>query len=114
MAKKKRMDADADANLVAGDFPKPPTKSAMVKAYLAEHPEAGPKEVVAALKEKGVEVTTGLVSNIKSTSKPKTETAKTETASPAMGIGDAVEEVARLASKVGGIDQLAKIVNAMK
>lgn len=40
-------------------------KSAMIRDYFAEHPEAGPTEVVAAFKEKKIRVTPTLVSNVK-------------------------------------------------
>ena len=41
------------------------TRSAAVREYLQENPSASPKTVVAALKEKGIEVSEGLVSVIK-------------------------------------------------
>jgi len=40
-------------------------RSQAVRDYLAENPKASPKDVVAALKEKGVSVSLGLVSVIK-------------------------------------------------
>lgn len=41
------------------------TKSLAVREYLNDHPTAGPKEIVAALNEKGIEVSPGLASIIK-------------------------------------------------
>ena len=40
-------------------------RSKAIREYLKSHSSAGPKEIVAALKEQGVEVTVGLASNIK-------------------------------------------------
>lgn len=48
-------------------------KSAAIKAYFAESPEAGPTEVVAKLAEKGIKVTPTLVSNIKTRLKKERE-----------------------------------------
>ena len=46
-------------------------KSEEIRAYLSSKPNAGPKEIVAALKEKGVAVSEGLVSNVKSMSRKR-------------------------------------------
>jgi hypothetical protein len=40
-------------------------KSKAIRAYLDEHPDAGPKEVGTALKKKGITVQPALVSNVK-------------------------------------------------
>jgi predicted phosphoribosyltransferase len=40
-------------------------KSTAIRAYLETHPGAGPKEIVTALAENGVKVTSALVSNVK-------------------------------------------------
>ena len=56
-------------------------KSAAVRDYLlAGHLDAGPKEVIEALKANGVKVTTGLVSNVKTNLKKKQEDGGTVTA----------------------------------
>ena len=49
----------------------PVSKSQAIRDYLAEHPTAGPKEIVTALKEQGTDVTIGLASNVKTTSKDR-------------------------------------------
>lgn len=41
------------------------TRSKAIREYLKSHPQAGPKEIVAALGAEGIQVTSGLVSNIK-------------------------------------------------
>ena len=40
-------------------------KSATIRNYLAKHRKAGPKEVQAALAKKGIDVSEGLISNVK-------------------------------------------------
>ena len=41
------------------------SRSDAIREYLSSNPNAGPREVVAALKEKGIDVKAGLVSNVK-------------------------------------------------
>lgn len=45
-------------------------KSEAIRKYLAGNPDATPSEIIPALREKGIKVTPGLVSNVKSTSGP--------------------------------------------
>lgn len=66
------------------------SKSTAIRAYLAEHPEAGPKEVIEALKKIGIDVTPGLVSSVKSKMKDAGDL-------PSQGKGNG----RRKASKVG-------------
>ena len=47
------------------------TKTAAIKGYLSTHKKAMPKEVVAALKEQGVEVSPNMVSIVRAKSKIK-------------------------------------------
>ena len=47
------------------------SKSQAVRDYLSEHPKAGPKEIVAAMKDQGIELTTAHASHIKSLSKKR-------------------------------------------
>ena len=47
------------------------SKSRAVRQYLSQHPDAGPNEIVSALKEKGITITVGLASNVKSVSKKR-------------------------------------------
>lgn len=49
------------------------SRSKAIRDYLKEHPSASPKEVVAGLKEQGVEVKEGLVGNIKYSLKGKSK-----------------------------------------
>jgi transposase len=46
-------------------------KSAMIREYLDSHKDAKPKEIVAALKEKGVDVSPNMVSIVKAKAKVK-------------------------------------------
>lgn len=47
------------------------SKSQAIRNYLGKKPSATASEIVPALAEKGIKVTPGLVSNVKSTSGPK-------------------------------------------
>ena len=66
MAKKRNAKTDSEA----GGEPKV-NKSAAVREYLKEHKGAMPKEVVAALKEQGLDVAPSMVSIIRAKSKVK-------------------------------------------
>lgn len=57
------------AKKTTGPAPERGAKTKAVKEYFAAHKKAGPKEVVAALKEQGIDVSPNLVSIIKAKSK---------------------------------------------
>lgn len=95
-------------------------KSEAIRAALKEAPKATAKEIVEALKAKGVETNEGLVYQVKRKMTPaKGKPATSPTKKPAapsngkIGIGDAVTEVKALAKKVGGLSELQKIVVAL-
>lgn len=82
MAKKTRAKAAAPA-ASTGDEKVRGSKTAAIKDYMAAHKGAMPKEIVAALKEQGIEVSPNLVSIIRAKMKvkgAKTKAAKTGTA----------------------------------
>lgn len=58
-------------------------KSQAIRDYLAEHPDAEPKDVVAGLGEKGLVVTPGLVGLVKHSSRKQKETKAKAKAKPA-------------------------------
>jgi len=62
VAKKSKPDGGAGAKV---------NKSAMVRDYLKTHKNAKPKEIVAALKEQGIEISPNMVSIIKAKAKVK-------------------------------------------
>lgn len=66
MAKKTRAKA-----AVGGDTAVRGGKSAAIREYMAAHKNAMPKEIVAALKEKGIEVSPNLVSILRAKAKVK-------------------------------------------
>lgn len=66
MAKKRNADS-ADASSDAAKV----NKSAAVREYLKGHKQARPKEIVAALKERGIDVSPNMVSMIRAQSKVK-------------------------------------------
>ncbi len=59
------------------------SKSQAIRNYLKTRPNAGPKEVIAALKKKNIEVAVGLVSNVKYSNKSKTKKTTTKATKPA-------------------------------
>lgn len=69
MAKKTR--AKAGATATAGDAGARGSKSAAIREYMAAHKGAMPKEIVAALKEQGIEVSPNLVSILRAKMKVK-------------------------------------------
>lgn len=95
-------------------------KSQAIRDAIGEAPKATAKEIVEALKAKGIETNEGLVYQVKRKMTPtKAKSAKSpakKSAAPAngkLGIGDAVTEVKALANKVGGLSELQKIVVAL-
>ncbi|QDU98219.1 hypothetical protein [Lignipirellula cremea] len=102
-------------------------KTAAVKSEFAKNPEARPKEVVAALAEQGVVVTTGYVSTIKSAMKRGDDGAAAPVAGfrkrkavagktvSSTGISLVDLQAARdLASKLGGIEQAKMVLEELK
>jgi len=96
-------------------------KSEEVRAYLREHKKAKPREIVAALKEKGVTVTANFASNIKSTAKRKRKGRQSKAALAATNgaAGHDVLAVAKLlkaaqafAQQAGGVKQAKQALDA--
>src|SRR4051794_9614064 len=94
-------------------------KSNAIRAAIAETPQAGPKEIVNRLAERGVKVSSTLVYYIKSQEKRKKRQLKRErVAKTSQGTGAAnpVELVLRvksLARDAGGIKDLKRLVDAL-
>jgi hypothetical protein len=91
-------------------------KSAEIRGYLDEHPNAGPTEIVAALAEKGVEVTPSFVSNIKSKTKSGLGPRRK---GRAPGSSDVTTVLALMGAKKfvdqsGGIDQAQQALDVYK
>jgi hypothetical protein len=104
-------------------------KSEEIRSVLKETPGASAKEVVAALKEKGVTVTDSLVYAVKQKlpGKKKGKKAKTaaKVAAPAklaaapssngrLGVGASIAVARAAAEKVGGWSSLKEIVDALQ
>jgi hypothetical protein len=98
------------------------SRSQAIREYLAVKPEAGPKEVISALKAKGVTVTVGLVSNIKYGGKNKksrrgramtVRAAARRTRKSGLTI-DQLLEVKRFADSLGGADQLRRALDTLE
>lgn len=81
MAKKKRKPTQAASTAATGEnADQKVNKSAAVREYFKAHKKAMPKEVVAALKEQGIDVSPNMVSMIKAKAKVKRATRQTKEA----------------------------------
>lgn len=94
-------------------------KSAEIRAYMKEHPKAKPAQVAAAFKERGIKVTPGYVSSIKTASKkrrgkgkakakakraaaaPKSKAAGTTAVQDMMSAGELMYQAVDLVMKAG-------------
>jgi hypothetical protein len=101
----------------------------LVRGALKELPDAKAKEIVAHLKEKGIEITEGLVYQVKKISKKKKPGRKpgkapqakavvpAKIASPSsngrLGVGASIAVAKAAAEKVGGWSALKEIVDAL-
>jgi hypothetical protein len=94
-------------------------KSQAVRDFLAEHPKADSKAIIAGLGEKGVRVTPTMVYYVRSKLKQASRRAKRERvaeSSRRSGASDPVELVLRvkgLAREVGGIRHLKQLVDLL-
>jgi hypothetical protein len=102
-------------------------KSEAIREAYKELPNAKAKEIVAHLKEKGIEVTDGLVYQVKKISKKKkrgrkpgtaTQVKAAMTAAPSkngvLSVGASIAAVKATADKVGGLTALKEIVDALQ
>ena len=98
-------------------------KSQAIRDYLAKKPKAAPKEVIAALKENGVEVSVGLVSNVKySKKRPKKAVKKKVSvktvaarrlAVASLSVADLLE-VKKLADQMGGVKTVRQALDTLE
>ncbi|MBC8871901.1 MAG: hypothetical protein H8E44_20930 [Planctomycetes bacterium] len=99
------------------------SKTQVIKDYLAAHPDAGPKEVAAAVNKQGLGITTNYVSNVKSKMKgkgkgkkkvaaKKTVAAKQQAASDQISLS-ALLQAKKLVAKLGGVDQAKEAISAL-
>jgi len=88
-------------------------KSQAIRDYLEKKKDAGPKEVIAALKKKGIKVTIGLVSNVKTNSqtKPKKQR-KNRTSTKELGVSD-LRAAAKLVKALGGAKEAKAAIDAL-
>ena len=105
-------------------------KSQAVRDYLAGHPDAMPKDVVAALAKEGVEVSTILVSGIKTRVKkasPKAKKAAAVATTPAAPPAvqkpttnggtitlDQIKKVAQTIRTLGGYQRVTEVLEVIK
>jgi len=103
-------------------------KSEAIRAAFTELPKAKPKDIVAYLKQQGIEVSVGLAYTVKATMKKKPgrkpgQVSQAKAATPAkavspssnghLGVGATILLVKSTAEKVGGWDALKEIVEAL-
>lgn len=81
------------------------TRSELIREYLQENPDAGPKTVVEALKEQGVDVSEGLVGQVKY--KPENKTPQPITADDLIALKE-------FAIQLGGIERLREAVDKLE
>lgn len=91
-------------------------KSAAIRDYLDEHPNAGPTEIVEALAKKGVEVTPSFVSNIKSKTKSGLGPRRRGRTAGSSGVTsvNALVGAKKLIDQMGGIDQAQHALDVLK
>jgi hypothetical protein len=88
-------------------------KTAAVSEYLAAHPGAGPKEIVAALAKQRIKITTAHVSNIKGKLN-KTGTAKKPNKQSAVAAAPAVVEKPAKNGDAFTLEQVKKVAHTIK
>ncbi len=94
-------------------------RSQAIRDYLAEKPKATPKEVVAALKGTGVDVSKALVSNVKYTKKTTKKKGSVKTVAarrlvPAsLSVADLLE-VKKLADQLGGVKAMRQALDTLE
>ena len=81
------------------------TRSDMIREYLKKHPDAGPKAVVEALKQEGIEVSEGLVGQVKYRPENKIQ--------PPITADDLIA-LRELAYQLGGIDRLREAIDKLE
>ncbi len=99
-------------------------RSQAIREYLSKNPKAGPKQVVEALKEKGVVVKLGLVSAVKyGTGKrsksrrgrsPSVRVAARRTRGVPPVTVEQLIEVKRLAVAIGGVEQVRRVLETLE
>ena len=109
-----------------------PNKSQEIRDYLAANPAAKPKEIVAAMKSKGIKVSAQFVSSVKSSSKTKGPTKRRgrpagsknkttvarKTTTP-RGSSDTVSvnsllKVKRVIEEIGSIEEVKSALNTLE
>lgn len=111
-----------------------PNKSAAIREYMAEHPDAGPTEVCKELKKKGLDIAPALVSNVKAAmlgkksggkkkrrGKPGPKPGKKSVGRPAGSTNQASDKVSisslidarDFAEKVGGVEKAQDLLKAL-
>ena len=90
-------------------------KSQAIRDYLKEHAEASPSMIQEAMKGKGLDVSQSLASQVKygSAKKKGGKRGKRGVRGTQVNLEDIVE-VRKLANRLGGVDQLRKMLDALE
>lgn len=92
-------------------------KSKAIRAYLEEHQDAGPTEVVAALRKRRMRVTTALVSNVKARmagKKPPVRKRRRarQSANDVLSFSSLMQ-AKKLAERFGGVENARRALNVL-
>ncbi|MCA9173936.1 MAG: hypothetical protein KDB14_05560 [Planctomycetales bacterium] len=88
-------------------------KSAEIRDMLKSRPELKPAVIASLLQQRGVEVTAQYVSMIKSTLKKRSRRSSIASSDKVISLRQ-LAEVRRLVDKVGGVDQLERILDLIR
>lgn len=118
MNKIKRAERRGNKSMAKAQVMERGTRSAAVREFLAENPSASPKTVVAGLKEKGIEVSEGLVSVIKYRKPSGGAGRRGRTAFQLGANGDisanALLEVKRVVDALGGFEKAREALTTLE
>jgi hypothetical protein len=103
---------------------KPVSNSELIRRFIAKHPRAMPKEIGLGLREEGIVVSSGLISNVKYGSRnkkgrrraapiPAARSAARKTLSTTSVTIDHLLEVKRLADSLGGVSQIRMALDTL-
>jgi hypothetical protein len=94
------------------------SQSEVIRGYLGQHPSAKPKEIRTALAKQGINVSAGLISNVKhnffkKSAAPSVRVAARKTTSSGVTYEQLVE-VKRFATTMGGVEMVRNILDSLQ
>jgi hypothetical protein len=93
-------------------------KSQAIRDYAEAHPDAGPTEIAAALKKEKIQVTSALVSTVKTVAKKKKGRGRKKAASGAKPASDKIAlssliQAKKMAESLGGVEKAQTALAAL-